>query len=69
MFSRLLTALQPFSDPKVNGAFRHLLTSMGPVLAINGFGSESEWQLYLGLVMAVLGFVGSWTANEKKNLK
>lgn len=52
-------------DPKVQGALRHLLTSVGPVLASHGVTTEAYWQIIVGLLMAGLGFWASWTAKEK----
>ena len=52
--------------PQVMGAFRHLLTAVGPMLAANGWTTDAEWQIAVGIVMAVLGFLASWYAPEKK---
>lgn len=57
--------LDRFRDPKIMGLFRHTLTAFGPVLAHQGIITEHSWQLYTGLVVAVLGFALSWTAKEK----
>lgn len=58
MITKLLT-------PKVQGAFRHLLTSIGPLVATNGIATEAEWQVAVGVIMAILGFAASWFAPEK----
>lgn len=64
-------------NPKVQGALRHLLTALGPVLAILAAVDDpmvllkslialENWPAVVGLLMAVLGFWASWTAKEKK---
>lgn len=55
-----------FRDPKVQGALRHLLTSMGPLIATWGVMDETSWAIGVGVAMALLGFWASWTAKEKK---
>lgn len=57
---------QKFFDPRIQGALRHLLTAFGPILAMHGVTSDESWQLWVGLTMAGLGFVGSWFAPEKQ---
>jgi hypothetical protein len=52
-------------NPKVQGALRHLLTAIGPLLAAKGYTDDVMWQLGVGLVMAALGFWASLTAPEK----
>ncbi len=58
--------MRKFFSPKIQGSLRHVLTSVGPVLAMNGTASESDWQVGVGVIMAVIGFVGSWVAPEKQ---
>lgn len=53
-------------DPRVMGALRHLLTSVGPLLAAHGVTTEAYWQIGVGVFMALLGFWASITAPEKK---
>jgi len=64
-------------NPKVQGALRHLLTALGPMLAILAAVDDpmallkslialENWPAVVGLLMAVLGFWASWTAKEKK---
>lgn len=53
-------------DPKVQGALRHLLTSIGPLLAANGVTTDAYWQIGVGFFMAAVGFWASITAKEKK---
>lgn len=53
-------------DPRIHGALRHLLTSIGPVVAAQGWATETAWQMGVGVVIAGLGFWASWTASEKK---
>lgn len=52
--------------PQVQGSLRHLLTAAGPMLAANGWTTDAEWQIAIGIVMAMLGFLTSWFAPEKK---
>ncbi|MBY6005363.1 hypothetical protein KUV62_15665 [Salipiger bermudensis] len=52
--------------PQVQGALRHLLTSMGPLLAAHGITTDAYWQGVVGIFMALLGFWLSVTAPEKK---
>jgi len=54
-------------NPKVQGALRHLLTAVGPVLASQGIASEQAWAVVVGVIMAGLGFWASWTAKEKND--
>lgn len=58
--------MSKLQDPKVQGAIRHLLTSLGPLLASHGVVTEAYWQIAVGVAMALLGFWTSWTAKEKK---
>lgn len=69
--------MERFLTPKVQGALRHLLTAVGPVLAIflatpdpieaaKSLISEAGWQSTVGLLLALLGFYASWRAPEKK---
>lgn len=52
--------------PRLRGQLRHLLTAIGTVLAAHGATSVSDWELYVGLAMAILSFVDSWRSPEKK---
>jgi len=58
--------MEKLLTPQVMGQLRHLLTAIGPLLAAKGYTDDVMWQLYVGLVMAVLGFVASWRSPEKK---
>ncbi|WP_424974276.1 hypothetical protein [Dinoroseobacter sp. S124A] len=53
-------------DPKLMGAARHLLTSLGPLLAVYGVTTDAYWQIIVGVGMAVWGFWASVTAPEKR---
>jgi len=64
-------------NPKVQGALRHLLTAIGPVVALLAAVDEpmvflaslirpENWPALVGLLMAALGFWASWVAPEKK---
>ena len=57
--------MDKITDPRIQGTIRHLLTSFGPLLAASGVASEAHWQIVVGIIMAGLGFWGSWTAKEK----
>lgn len=59
---------QALNRPKVMGALRHLLTSMGPLLAAHGVTTDGYWQIGVGVLMAILGFYASLTAKEKQNV-
>ena len=66
-------------DPKIQGQLRHLLTALGPVVAVlvaidaSGVATPAEvwrallreWPAMVGFLMAGLGFWASWTAKEK----
>ena len=54
-------------DPRVQGALRHLLTAVGPLLAAFGYMDDATWQTIVGALMAALGFALSWKAPEKKD--
>jgi hypothetical protein len=53
-------------NPKVQGAFRHLMTALGPVLAVHGVTDGATWEMYIGVGMAGFGFIASWNAAEKQ---
>lgn len=64
-------------NPKVQGALRHLLTAIGPVLAVImaaddpwalllALFSAAGWPSLVGVIMAGLGFWASLTAPEKR---
>lgn len=53
-------------SPQVRGALRHLLSSIGPLVAIHGVTTDAYWQMGVGVLMAALAFYDSWTAAEKK---
>ena len=53
-------------QPRILGAFRHMLSSLGPLLAANGWLSDATWQTIVGVAMAALAFGWSWFAPEKK---
>ncbi len=70
-----------FSNPKVQGAFRHLLSSIGPVAGVSAslIASDTvspgdmlaafaaQWELAIvAPVMAVWAFALSWRAKEKQ---
>ena len=57
--------MSKFLDPRVQGALRHLLTSVGPLVASHGWTTEANWQLFTGIGLSLLGFYASWTASEK----
>jgi len=51
--------------PKVMGQLRHFANSIGAALAMHGAVQETTWQVYSGLALALLAFVGSLIAAEK----
>lgn len=53
-------------SPKMQGQIRHLLTAFGPILAMYDILPESRWDLLVGILMAVIGFLWSWFAPEKQ---
>lgn len=53
-------------SPKMRGALRHLLSSLGPLVAAHGITTDAYWQTGVGVLMALLAFYDSWTAPEKK---
>lgn len=58
--------MEKLKDPRVQGALRHLLTALGPLLAAKGIVDDATWQILVGVAMAALGFYASLTAPEKK---
>jgi len=64
MIERSITNLR---NPKVLGQIRHFLTAAGPLLVHHGVTTEAYWAMLVGLAMAALGFIASWTAPEKKH--
>lgn len=58
--------MKRFFTPRVQGALRHALTSIGPIVAYLGVAEDATWQIWVGAVMAFIGFAGSWFAPEKK---
>ena len=58
--------MERLKDPKVQGALRHALTALGPLIAASGITTDALWQIVVGIVMAFIGFYTSWTAKEKK---
>jgi hypothetical protein len=58
--------LNQLRKPKIQGQLRHLLTALGPLLATKGVVNDVEWQMWVGLAMALLGFLSSWNASEKQ---
>ena len=51
--------------PKMRGALRHVLSSVGPLMAAHGVTTDAYWQVWVGASMAGLAFYDSWTAKEK----
>lgn len=50
------------------GIIRHILTSVGPLLAYFGFEVEEQaWIAVVGLSMSLIGFLWSVKAPEKKH--
>lgn len=47
-------------SPKMRGALRHMLSSVGPLLAAHGVTTDAYWQVLVGLLMAALAFYDSW---------
>lgn len=62
-FKHVITTL---NGPKVMGQLRHFLNSVGAVLATYGAVNDVEWQLWSGLGLALIAFLGSLMAPEKK---
>lgn len=54
-------------NPKVLGAFRHLLSTLGGVLAAQGIVTATMWETYTGLGFALLALLLSVTASEKSS--
>jgi hypothetical protein len=64
-------------NPKVQGQLRHLLTAIGPVLAVVLASDEpaalvrsliggAGWPSLVGVIIAAIGFWASVTAPEKR---
>lgn len=54
------------NNPKTMGQLRHLINTVGAALAMYGVVQETNWQIYSGLVLAILAFIGSIKAKEKQ---
>ena len=61
-------AITTLNRPKVMGQLRHFMNTVGAALAMHGAVNEMEWQVYSGLGLAVIAFVGSLMAAEKNDL-
>jgi len=57
--------LKRFLTPKVQGQVRHILSAIGAVVAQNGYASADKVELWIGVVMALMGLGWSWFAPEK----
>lgn len=60
-------AILTLNRPKVMGQLRHLLSTLGSALATIGVLNNSTWELYVGIGLAILAFVGSLLASEKNS--
>lgn len=60
-----MNMLKKILGPKMRGALRHALSSLGPLIAAHGITSDAYWQTLVGVLMASLAFYDSWTAPEK----
>jgi hypothetical protein len=69
--------MEKLRNPKVQGALRHFLTAVGPVLALmmsapdpwalfKALVSAAGWAALVGLIMTGLGLYLSLTAKEKR---
>lgn len=69
--------LKPLLDPKVQGALRHFLSMVGPIITIFLAVDEplellyriletQNWIAIVGIIMAFLALIASWKAPEKK---
>ena len=58
--------MSKYFTPKIQGQVRHLLTALGPLLSYYGLTNEGEWEVWAGLVMALMGFAWSWLSPEKQ---
>lgn len=69
--------MERFWDPKVQGALRHFLSMLGPILVmysavdnpgefINRLVTPDNWVALIGATMAFLALVASWKAPEKQ---
>lgn len=59
-------AIITLNRPKVMGQLRHFMNTIGAALAMRGVVVESDWQIYSGLGLAAIAFVGSLLAQEKQ---
>jgi len=53
-------------SPRVSGQLRHLLSTVGGVLAMHGAVDGGDWEMYVGCLMALIAFMSSWRAPEKQ---
>lgn len=51
---------------QVSGIIRHLMTSLGGVLASKGIFGESDIEAFAGAAAVLIGFAWSYFAKEKK---
>lgn len=59
-------AIVHLNRPKIFGQLRHMMNTIGAVLATHGAVNDLDWQVWSGLALAVLAFVGSLLAQEKQ---
>lgn len=58
-------AILTLNRPKVMGQLRHLIGTIGTFLATKGVIDGATWEIYAGIGLAVLAFLGSLMASEK----
>ena len=59
-------AILHINKPKIFGQLRHLMNTIGAVLATHGAVNDLDWQVWSGLALAVVAFAGSLMASEKQ---
>ena len=63
---KLKKAILTLNRPKVIGQLRHFANTVGAALAMHGAVSDEGWQVYSGIGLAALAFIGSLLASEKQ---
>lgn len=59
-------AVLTLNRPKVMGQLRHLIGTIGTFLATKGAIDGASWEIYTGIGLAILAFIGSLLASEKQ---
>lgn len=62
---KLFQAIRVLNRPKVMGQLRHLMNTVGALMAARGYVTDIDWQIGAGVGLALIAFAGSILAKEK----